>query len=164
MTATLMVGRRFLIPPRFARHRAREFRAFLNTIEANVPDDLDIHMVMDNVSATKLRRSEIGSPNGHGGMCTSRRRRPPGSTRSSSVERFFANLTDKQIRRGVHRSTSELEAAIETYIATVNAHPKPFRWTKSVDNILASIKRFCLATLKTANLQTTIGETSESGH
>jgi hypothetical protein len=60
-----------------------------------------------------------------------------------------ANLTDKQIRRGVHRSTTDLEAAITAYIDTVNANPKPFVWTKSADDILASIKRFCLATLKT---------------
>jgi transposase len=145
----------------FARHRAREFRAFLNTIEANVPDDLDIHMVMDNVSSHKtatIRDWLAKRPRWHVHFT------PTSASWINQVERFFANLTDKQIRRGVHRSTSELEAAIETYIATVNAHPKPFRWTKSADDILASIKRFCLATLKTANLQTTIGETSESGH
>jgi hypothetical protein len=64
----------------------------------------------------------------------------------------------------VHRSTAELEAAITAYIETVNANPRPFVWTKSADNILASIKRFCLATLKTAEIQTEIGKTSGSGH
>jgi hypothetical protein len=68
----------------------------------------------------------------------------------NQVERFFAELTDKQIRRGVHRSTRQLEQAIRDYINTVNDNPKPFRWTKSADHILGSIKRFCLATLKVA--------------
>ena len=68
----------------------------------------------------------------------------------NQVERFFADLTEKQIRRGVHRSTAELEQAITEYIDTVNEDPKPFRWHKTADEILASIKRFCLRTLETA--------------
>ena len=75
---------------------------------------------------------------------------PTSASWISQVERFFANLTDKQIRRGVHRSTDELETATKTYIDAVNASPKPFVWTKSADDILASVKRFCPATLKTA--------------
>ena len=59
------------------------------------------------------------------------------------VERWFAALTEKQIRRGVHRSTRELEQAIRTYIETTNAQPKPFVWTKTADEILASVARFC---------------------
>ena len=102
----------------------------------------------------------MGSPSGHAGRCTTRRHRHPGSTRSS----FFANLTEKQIRRGVHRSTAELEAAIDRYINTITADPKPFVGTKSADDILATIKRFCLATLKTAQTQAMICKTSESGH
>ena len=66
------------------------------------------------------------------------------------TERFFADLTEKQIRRGVHRSTGELERAIAEYIETVNEDPKPFRWHKTADEILASVKRFCLRTLETA--------------
>jgi hypothetical protein len=64
----------------------------------------------------------------------------------------------------VHRSTRELEKAIRDYIDVVNDRPKPFRWTKSADDILASIKRFCLTTLKIANNQAQIIKTSESGH
>ena len=79
-------------------------------------------------------------------------------------KRFFANLTDKQLRRGVHRSTSELEAAIRGYIDTVNAGPRPFTWTKSVDDILNSVKRFRLATRNTAEIQTEISGISEPGH
>jgi hypothetical protein len=89
---------------------------------------------------------------------------PTSASWINQVERFFANLTEKQIRRGIHRSTTELEAAIERFIKTCNANPKPFVWTKSADDILAAIKRFCLATLKTAQTQVMICKTSESGH
>jgi hypothetical protein len=59
------------------------------------------------------------------------------------VERWFGLLTEKQIRRGAHRSTLALEAAIRQYIAVTNADPKPFVWTKTADEILASVARFC---------------------
>jgi transposase len=142
----------------FARHRAREFRAFLNTIEAHVPPDLDVHIIMDNVSSHKtqaIRNWFTKRPRWHVHYT------PTSASWISQVERFFANLTYKQIRRGVHRSTGELETAIKTYIDAVNASPRPFVWTKSADDILASVKRFCLATLKTAEIQ--IAQTSESG-
>jgi hypothetical protein len=84
---------------------------------------------------------------------------PTSASWISLVERFFANLTDKQIRRGAHRSAEELEAAIASYIDAVNAKPKPFVWTKSADDILASVKRFCAATLSAAQTQTTIATT-----
>lgn len=145
----------------FARHRAREFRTFLNTVEASVPADHDVHIVIDNVSSHKteaIRNWFARQPRWHVHYT------PTSASWINQVERFFADLTEKQIRRGVHRSTAELEAAITAYIATVNANPRPFVWTKSADDILASIKRFCLATLKTAETQTQIGKTSESGH
>lgn len=59
------------------------------------------------------------------------------------VERWFALLTEKQLRRGRHRSTQELRTAIQAYIAYTNEHPKPFVWTKTADEILASVARFC---------------------
>ena len=118
------------------RHRSQEFLTFLGMIEGNVPSDLDLHLVMDNHATHK----------------------------TEAVQRFFALLTEKQLRRDVHRSTEELEAAIEHYIATVNAEPRPFRWTKSANDILATIKRFCLRTLETADRQNIINKTSESGH
>lgn len=59
------------------------------------------------------------------------------------MERWFAVLTEKQVRRGVHRSTRELEAAIQRYVDASNAEPKPFIWTKTADEVLASIRRFC---------------------
>ena len=129
-----------------SRHRAREFRKFLDEIERNVPANLDIHVVMDNASShkTKLIRAWFA-----------KRRRwhvhftPTSSSWINQVERFFALLSEQQIKRGVHRSTAELEAAINTYIKTRNADPKPFRWTKSADDILASIERFCHRTIRT---------------
>jgi hypothetical protein len=72
---------------------------------------------------------------------------PTSASWINQVERFFASLTDDQIRRGAHRSTAELEAAINTYIDAHNADPRPFRWTKSADDILAAIQRFCQRTI-----------------
>ena len=131
----------------YRRHRSTEFRRFLNHVEANVPCDLEIHIVMDNSSThkTKMIRDWFARrPRWHVHFT------PTSASWLNQVERFFAKLTDKQIRRGVHRSTGELERAIIDYIDTVNEDPKPFRWHKTADEILASIKRFCLRTLETA--------------
>jgi transposase len=127
-----------------ARHRAAEFRRFLDMIEKNVPADLDVHVVMDNASShkTKLIRSWFARrPRWHAHFT------PTSASWINQVERFFALLTDDQIRRGTHRSVRELEAAINAYIDARNANPKPFRWTKSADDILASIQRFCQRTV-----------------
>ena len=126
------------------RHRAREFRRFLDTVEASVPGDLDIHVVMDNASShrTKPIRDRFARrPRWHAHFT------PTSSSWINQVERFFALLTEQQIRRGAHRSTAELEAAIAAYIDTRNADPKPFRWTKSADDILACTERFCRRTI-----------------
>ena len=143
------------------RHRSREFLMFLRTLEAQVPGGLDIHLVMDNYATHKtpaVRRWLARHPRWHVHFT------PTGASWLNQVERFFALLTEKQLRRGVHRSTRELEHAIRNYIDTVNANPRPFRWTKSADDILATIKRFCLRTLETAERQMKITKTSESGH
>ena len=129
----------------FPRHRGSEFLKFLREIEDNVPSDLDIHLVMDNYATHKTpanRRWLAKRPRWHVHFT------PTSASWINQVERFFADLSEKQIRRGVHRSTRELEQAIQDYIAVVNRDPKPFRWTKSADDILAAIKRFCLANLK----------------
>ena len=89
---------------------------------------------------------------------------PTSSSWINQVERFFAELTEKQIRRGAHRSTAELETAIQAYLKAANANPKPFKWTKSASEILASIQRFCVRTLQTAEIQHQIARTSNSGH
>jgi transposase len=142
----------------FARHRGREFGAFLNTIETAVPDDLDVHIVMDNVSSHKtqaIRNWFARRPRWHVHST------PTSASSINQVERFLANLTEKQLRRGAHRSTAELEAAIKHYIKIANAEAKPFVWTKSADDILATIKRFCLTALKTVQSQAMIRKTSE---
>lgn len=131
-----------------ARHRAREFLTFLRAIEADVPGDLDVHLVMDNDARHKtpaIRGWLARHPRWHVHFT------PTAASWLNQVERFFALLTEKQLRRGVHRSTGELEAAIHAYIRTIDADPKPFRWTKSPDDILATIKRFCLRTLDRPN-------------
>ena len=89
---------------------------------------------------------------------------PTGASWLNQVERFFALLTEKQLRRGVYRTTRQLEQAIRDYIDTVNAIPRRFRWTKSANDILATIKRFCLRTLDAAACQSEGSYTSESGH
>lgn len=145
----------------FKQHRAKEFLTFLREIDANVPDDLDVHLVMDNYATHKtpaIRTWLAKRPHWHVHFT------PTGASWLNQVERLFALLTEKQLRRGVHRSTQELEQAIQNYIDTVNEDPKPFRWTKSADDILASIKRFCRRTIQTAERQQEIERTSESGH
>jgi len=143
----------------FPRHRAREFRRFLDTVERNVPADLDIHLVIDNASThkTKLIRDWFAKrPRWHIHFT------PTSASWINQVERFFALLTEKQIRRGVHPSTRALEADIHAYIDAHNAEPRPFRWTKSADDILAAINRFCLRTLQIQ--EGGLPRTSESGH
>ena len=143
------------------RHRSREFLKFLRTLEAQVPGELDVHLVMDNYATHKtpaVRRWLARHPRWQVHFT------PTGASWLNQVERFFALLTEKQLRRGVHRSTQELEQAIRNYIDTVNADPRPFRWTKSADDILATIKRFCLRTLETAERQIKISKTSKAGH
>ncbi len=127
-----------------ARHRAAEFRRFLDMVEKNVPADLDVHVVMDNASSHKTRqiRSWFAKrPRWHPHFT------PTSASWINQVERFFALLTDDQIRRGAHRSVRELEVAIGAYIDARNADPKPFRWTKSANDILASVQRFCQRTV-----------------
>jgi len=122
------------------RHRAAEFRTFLATIDAAVPAPLDVHLIVDNASTHKtplIHRWLARHPRFHVHFT------PTSGSWINLVERWFAALTEKQLRRGVHRSTRELEAAIRRYIELTNTHPKPFVWTKTADEILASVARFC---------------------
>jgi len=138
------------------RHRAAEFRKFLDQIEANVPGDLDVHLVMDNYAThkTQMIRDWLAKrPRWHVHLT------PTSSSWLNQVERFFALLTDKKIRRGVYRSVADLKADIASFIDHHNADPKPFRWTKSADDILATIERFCVR-----NTQDKITRTFEPGH
>src|SRR5256886_5712632 len=122
------------------RHRAAEFRRFLDTIEAAVPPSLDVHVILDNYGTHKtplIHRWLVRHPRYHVHFT------PTGASWINLVERWFATLTDKQLRRSVHRSTRELETAIERYNAITNERPRPFVWTKTADEILASVARFC---------------------
>jgi transposase len=127
------------------RHRAAEFRKFLDEIERNVPRGLDIHIVMDNASSHKttlIRDWFAKRPRWHVHFT------PTSSSWINQVERFFALLAEKQIKRSAHRSVKALVKDIEGFIDRQNADPKPLRWTKSADDILASIERFCRRTLE----------------
>ena len=122
------------------RHRAAEFRGFLDTIEAAVPPSLDVHVILDNYGTHKtplIHRWLVRHPRYHVHFT------PTGASWINLVERWFATLTDRQLRRGVHRSTRELETAIGRYIEVTNERPRPFVWTKTADEILASVARFC---------------------
>jgi len=123
----------------YGRHRAVEFRKFLDQIEAAVPDDLDVHLVMDNYATHKtplIRNWLAKRPRWHVHLT------PTSSSWLNQVERFFALITERKIRRGIYRSVAALRSEITSFIEHHNAHPKPFRWTKSADDILSSIERF----------------------
>lgn len=125
------------------RHRALEFRKFLDRIDSEVPETLDIHIVLDNYGTHKTQRIRdwfAKRPRYHLHFT------PTSASWISQVERWFGLLTEREVRRGNHRSTSELEKTIKHYIATNNEDPKPFVWNKNADQILDSIKRFCLRT------------------
>jgi len=125
------------------RHRSAQFRAFLDLIEAKVPRRLDVHIIMDNYSSHKtalIRNWFAKRPRFHVHYT------PTYGSWLSLVERWFAELTMKQIRRGAYRSVAQLKAGIQEFIDAHQADPKPFVWTKSADEILASIARFAQRT------------------
>ncbi|MDQ6639517.1 MAG: IS630 family transposase [Pseudomonadota bacterium] len=125
------------------RHRSSEFLQFLRTIEANVPPQMNIHLVMDNYGTHKtptIRAWFARNPRFHVHFT------PTSASWLNQVERWFATLTQNYIRRGTHRSTRQLEQAIRTYLDIHNSDPMPFVWSKSADDILASVERFCLRT------------------
>lgn len=128
------------------RHRSAEFRKFLDRIEAQVPADLDIHIIADNYGTHKtalIRKWFAKRPRFHLHFT------PTYGSSINLVERWFAELTNKRIRRGVFRSVRELETAIRNYIEVHNEDPTPFTWTRTADQILDSIARFAQRT--TAN-------------
>jgi len=125
------------------RHRSIEFRNFLDKIDSSVPAELDVHIIMDNYATHKsllIRNWFAKRPRFHVHFT------PTYSSWLNQVERWFSELTQKQIRRGVHRSVQELERAIQQFIDLTNTQPKPFVWAKTSDEILASIARFARRT------------------
>jgi transposase len=122
------------------RHRSQEFLRFLKTIDANVPADLDMHLILDHYGTHKtprVRRWVAAHPRFHLHFTPTR------AAWLTLVERWFAVLSTKQIKRGAHRSTRALEDTIRESLNLTNESPQPFVWTKTADEILASIARYC---------------------
>jgi transposase len=144
--AALIVASGVVVSKCYEQHRAKEFINFLGEIDANVPADLGIHVVLDNLSTHKtpaVKRWLQRHPRFQLHFT------PTHASWLNQVERFFGLLTEHALRRGSHTSPKQLRAAIAAYIAAHNAKPKPFRWVKTADQILASIARFATRTLQT---------------
>lgn len=121
------------------KHRAIEFRQFLDTIDANVADDLAVHVVLDNASTHK-------TPAIHKWLLAHPRFTfhftPTSSSWLNLVERWFAELTRKKLQRSAHRSIKELTADLDAWVSTWNENPQPFVWHKTADQILDSLKKY----------------------
>ncbi len=124
------------------RHRAKEFLDFLKTIDQDVPVELDVHLVLDNSSTHKtptVHRWLVRHPRFHVHFT------PTYSSWLNLVERWFAELTTKWITRGTHRSVRELERSLRQWTVMWNEDPKPFVWTKTADEILEKLAKYCRA-------------------
>lgn len=135
----------------YKRHRAVEFLDFLKRIDTVMPEGPDVHLVMDNYATHKTPKIKAWlarRPHWHVHFT------PTSASWINQVERWFAELTRKQLQRGAHRSVAELETDITAFIKAHNENPKPYKWVKSADEILAAVKRFC---------QKTLDRTSDSG-
>jgi transposase len=122
------------------QHRHQEFLNFLKTIEARVPESLDVHLIMDNYGThktPKIKNWLARRPHWHVHFT------PTGASWLNLVERFFGEITQKRIRRGVFKSVRELEDTIADYLQTHNQNPRPFIWTASADEIFRKIARLC---------------------
>lgn len=128
----------------YRKHRAKEFLKFLRALDAEIDDELEVHLIMDNLSTHKTAAVE---------RWFARHPRftvhftPTYSSWLNQVERWFALLTQRQLKRGSHTSVRQLEEAIHEFLEAHNENPKPFVWTKSADQILDSVARFCRRTI-----------------
>ena len=126
-----------------ARHRSEEFRHFLDTVDAHTPPELDLHLILDNSATHKtalIKRWVLKHPRVHLHFT------PTSASWINLVECWFSLLQRRALTRAAFASTDALEAALRDYIAATNAAPKPFVWTKTADEILASVARFCRRT------------------
>ena len=122
------------------RHRAEEFRRFLNLIDRNVPDHLDVHVIIDNVSTHKtpeIGRWLLRHPRFHVHFT------PTYSSWMNLVERWFSELTNMWLRRGTHRSVTELTVSIQHWVDTWNKDPRPYAWHKTADDIRGTLAAYC---------------------
>jgi transposase len=130
------------------RHRHQEFLRFLRTIDANTPPDLDLHLVCDNYATHKtpaIRTWLAAHPRFHLHFT------PTSSSWLNLVERWFAELTNRKLRRSAHRSVKALEDDVNAWIAAWNDNPKPFVWTKTADQILDNLANYCTQINKASN-------------
>jgi transposase len=124
----------------YRRHRHQEFLRFLKLIDTAVPKDLDLHLVLDNYATHKtpeIQKWLLKHPRFHLHFT------PTSSSWLNLVERWFAELTRRKLRRSAHRSVTELETDIRKWISEWNKDPKPFVWTKSADEILTTLAAYC---------------------
>jgi len=127
------------------QHRAHDFVRFLQEIETHVDPDLEVHVVLDNLATHKappVHRWLLRHPRFHLHFT------PTYGSWLNLVERFFAVLTERALKRGSHTSVPQLRDAILAYVAAHNDNPKPFRWTKTADEILDKLRRFGTRTLQ----------------
>jgi transposase len=123
-----------------SRQRAVEFKKFLVTLDREIPADLDVHVVLDNSSTHKtpaVQRWLVAHPRFVLHFT------PTSSSWLNLVERWFGELTTKKLRRGTHHNVRDLNADIRAWIKTWNDNPKPYVWTKTADQILDSISKYC---------------------
>ncbi len=143
--AALNVATGSVIGKCFRHHRAREFLTFLKLIDKQVEPELDLHLIMDNY-ATHKTPSVVNwlakHPRFHFHFI------PTHSSWLNQVEGWFSILTEKQLKRGNHHSVRQLEQAIYEFLDVHNENPKPFKWVKTADEILAKVARYCTDTLK----------------
>ena len=127
-----------------ARHRAIEFKKFLQLIDRDVPPELDVHLVLDNYATHKtpaIRRWLAAHPRFHLHFT------PTGASWLNLVERWLAELTARKIKRGAHRSVHELNADIRDWLEHWNENPRPYVWTKTADQILDTLAAYCKRTI-----------------
>lgn len=139
--AAFDIGSGSVIAQHYRRHRHQEFLRFLKLIDAAVPNDLDLHLVLDNYATHKTPKVKewlIRHPRFHLHFT------PTSSSWLNLVERWFAELTNRKLRRSAHRSVTELEADVRRWINEWNKDPKPFVWTKTADQILETLAAYCM--------------------
>ncbi|MFJ6752118.1 IS630 family transposase [Streptomyces sp. NPDC091266] len=122
------------------RHRAAEFKKFLTKVDKEVPSELEVHLILDNYATHKtpaIKQWLLAQPRFHLHFT------PTGSSWLNLVERWFAELTQKKLRRGIHRSVQALERDVRAWLADWNDNPCPFIWTKTADEILDKVATYC---------------------
>jgi transposase len=130
------------------RHRHQEFLKFLKVIDANTPAEVDLHLVLDNYATHKtpaVQRWLAAHPRFHLHFT------PTSASWLNLVERWFAELTNRKLRRSSHHSLADLETDVRAWIEAWNNNPKPFVWTRTADEILSSLATYC-------------GRINDSGH